>query len=159
MLHDTARRFGLWSRQLTGAFLWLEPFYAVSACSPRVCVCFLQVLRLPYTPNACRLIGDSKLSIGVNMSLNFCLSLWVSHVMNWQPVQGMLHVSSNVSWDQFQSHGPCKGQGWFKIIWTVFFFSSLNFQCLIPSSPEGDTFSCCSNLLPTLVCDWPYHYM
>ncbi len=35
-----------------------------------------------------RLIGDSKLPVGVNVSVNGCLSLYVSPVRNWQLVQG-----------------------------------------------------------------------
>ena len=35
-----------------------------------------------------RLIGDSKLPIGVNVSVDGRLSLYVSPVMNWRPVQG-----------------------------------------------------------------------
>ncbi len=35
-----------------------------------------------------RLIGDSKLPIGVNVGLNDCLSLYVGLVMNWRHVQG-----------------------------------------------------------------------
>lgn len=36
-----------------------------------------------------RLIGDSKLAVGVNG----CLSSCISPVMDWQPVQGVLHLS------------------------------------------------------------------
>ncbi|KAL7383383.1 hypothetical protein ABVT39_009534 [Epinephelus coioides] len=80
-------------------------------CSPCVSVGFLQVLRhvLPvsawvssrcsdmfspcqcgfppgapassHSPKTCRLIGDSKLSVGVNVSVNGCLSLCVSPVI------------------------------------------------------------------------------
>ena len=41
-----------------------------------------------------RLIGHSKLSIGVNVSMDGCLSLYVSPAMNWQLVQGVpcLHL-------------------------------------------------------------------
>ncbi len=34
-----------------------------------------------------RLIGDSKSPVGVNVSVNGCLSLYVSPVMNWRLVQ------------------------------------------------------------------------
>lgn len=32
------------------------------------------------------LIGNSELSVGVNVSLNYCLSLCVSPVIDWQPI-------------------------------------------------------------------------
>ena len=47
----------------------LGPFCVESACSPRVCVGSLRVLRLPPTvqKHAVRLTGDSKLSLGVSV--------------------------------------------------------------------------------------------
>ena len=47
----------------------LRRFCAEFACSPRV--------------RMGRLIGDSKLPVGVNVSVNGCSSLYVSPVMNW----------------------------------------------------------------------------
>ncbi len=38
-----------------------------------------------------RLIGDSKLPVGVNVSVNGCLSLYVSPAVNWRLVQGVPH--------------------------------------------------------------------
>lgn len=40
-----------------------------------------------------RLIGDSKLAVGVNMSANGCLSLCVSPVTKWRPVRLSSHDS------------------------------------------------------------------
>jgi len=50
-------------------------FFLESACSPRVCVGSLRVLRLPPTTqkHAVRLTGDSKLFLGV--SVNGCVAL------------------------------------------------------------------------------------
>lgn len=41
-----------------------------------------------------RLIGDSKLTMRVNVSLNVCLSVCVSIVEDWQPVQDV-HPASH----------------------------------------------------------------
>ncbi len=74
------------------------------ACSPCACVGFLQILLLPL-PKTCRLIGDSKLPIGVNVSVSGCLSLYVTPlcpVTDWRPVQGVPCHSPNASWDQLQ---------------------------------------------------------
>merc|ERR1712035_59525 len=49
-----------------------------------------------------RLIGDSKLTVGVNVSMNGCLSLRVSPATVWRPVQGVPCLSPNVSWDRLQ---------------------------------------------------------
>ena len=54
-----------------------------------------------------RLIGDSKLSIGVNVSVNGCLSLCVSPVIVWRPVQGVLRLSHSISWDRLQPPSDC----------------------------------------------------
>ncbi len=40
-----------------------------------------------HSPKTCRLIGDSKLPVGVNVSVSGCLSLCVSPAMKWQLVQ------------------------------------------------------------------------
>lgn len=47
--------------------------------------------------NTCRLIGDSKLPVDVNVSVNGHFSLCFSPVMNWWPVQDV------------PDHRPCKG--------------------------------------------------
>lgn len=44
-------------------------------------------------PKTCRLIGDSKLPVGGNVSVNGCLSLNNSPVIVWRPVQGVLAQS------------------------------------------------------------------
>ncbi len=41
-----------------------------------------------HSPTTCRLICGSKLPVGVSMSVNGWLSLYVSPVMNWRLVQG-----------------------------------------------------------------------
>ncbi len=45
------------------------------------------------------LIGDCKLPVGMNVSVNGCLSLYVSPAVNCQLVQGCTLPSSTVSWD------------------------------------------------------------
>ena len=59
---------------------------------PLVYVVSLRVLQLPSTvqkhPNWFGLIGPSELPVGVNVSMDGCLSLYVSPAMNWQLVQG-----------------------------------------------------------------------
>ena len=75
------------------------------ACSPRVCVGSLRVLRLLPTVQKknmhVRLIGDSKLSLGMSVSLCGRLSLCVP-VMDWRPVQGVPHLSPDDRWDRLQ---------------------------------------------------------
>lgn len=48
---------------------------------------------LPQSKEMCnwdnRLIGDSKLVIGVPMSVNGCLSIFVSPLADWQPIQAV----------------------------------------------------------------------
>lgn len=41
---------------------------------------------LTVTVSEVRLIADSKLAVGVNASMNDCLSLHVSSVIDWRPV-------------------------------------------------------------------------
>ena len=74
------------------------------ACSPRVRVGFLRVLRFPPQSKdmQVRLTGDSKLTVGVNVSVNGCLCLCVSPVMTWRLVQGVPRLSPVVSWDRLQ---------------------------------------------------------
>ena len=57
-----------------------------------------------------RLIGDSKLPVGVNVSVSGCLSLYVGPVIDWRPVQGVPRLSPNASWDWLQHpRDPLKG--------------------------------------------------
>ena len=51
-----------------------------------------------------RLIGGSKLTQEVSMSMDYCLSL-CGPVMDWQPLQGEPRLSPNDSWDRLQT--PC----------------------------------------------------
>jgi len=72
-----------------------DPFCAEFACSPRVSVAS------SHSPKTCRLgtrlIGNSKLSVGVNVSVNGCLSLCVSPAIVWRPVQGVPCLSPDVA--------------------------------------------------------------
>ncbi len=57
-----------------------------------------------------RLIGDSKLPVGVkpklpvdvNVSVSACLSLYVGPVTDWQPVQVVPRRLPNANWDRLQ---------------------------------------------------------
>ena len=51
-----------------------------------------------------RLIDDSKLSLGVSVSVNGCLSRLSLRgpVMDWRPVQGVPRLSPNDHWDRLQ---------------------------------------------------------
>merc|ERR1712035_255904 len=59
-----------------------------------------------HSPKTCnlgtRLIDYSKLSVGVNVSANGCLSLCVSPAIVWRPVQGEPCLSPDGSWDRLQ---------------------------------------------------------
>ena len=75
----------------------LGPFCVEFVCSPRVCVGSLRVLSgysgfLPPSKKNMhvRLIDDSKLSLGVSVSVNGCLSRLslCGPVMDWRSVQG-----------------------------------------------------------------------
>ena len=54
-----------------------------------------------HSPKTCRLgtrlIDNSKLSVGVNVSVNGCLSLCVSPAIVWRPVQGVPCLSPDVA--------------------------------------------------------------
>ena len=79
--HLTARGFQV---QLPAGSFCVE-----SACSPCVCVGSLRYSGfLPPSKNMhVRLTGDSKLSLGVSVSVCGCVSL-CGPVMDWRPVQG-----------------------------------------------------------------------
>ncbi len=49
-----------------------------------------------------RLIGGSKLPVGVNVSVSGCLSLCAGPVTDWWPVQSVPRRLPNDSWDQLQ---------------------------------------------------------
>lgn len=56
--------------------------------------------------------------VGVNMSVNNCLSTCVGPVMDWRPAQGEPHLLLNDTWDQLP---PLQGQvritdGWMKTL-------------------------------------------
>ncbi len=60
---------------------------------------FVWVIRdSSHNPKQVRLTGNSKLPVGVNVSVNGCLSPCVSPVKNWRLVQGVPHLA-NVSSD------------------------------------------------------------
>ncbi len=42
-----------------------------------------------HNPKTCRLIGDSKLPVGVNVSVSGCLSLYIGPVTDWRPVHSV----------------------------------------------------------------------
>ena len=58
-----------------------------------------------------RLLGDSKLSLGV--SVHGCLSL-CDPVMEWRPVHGVRGLMPNGSWDRLQ---PQLDNGW--MVWRL----------------------------------------
>ncbi len=62
-----------------------------------------------HSPKTCRLIGDSKLPVGVNVSVNGCLSLYVSPVMNWRLVQGEPRPRPVSAGTGSKPPRPCKG--------------------------------------------------
>ncbi len=49
-----------------------------------------------------RLIGDSKMPLSVDVNVSGCLSLYVSPVIDWQPVQVVTRLSPNVSSEPIQ---------------------------------------------------------
>ena len=51
-----------------------------------------------------RLIGDSKLTLGMSVTMNGCLShlSLCCPVMDWRPVQGVPRLLPNDSWDMLQ---------------------------------------------------------
>lgn len=59
----------------------------------------LQVIWLPPTDmHVVRLIGETKLTLGVDVGVSVC----VSSVIDWQPVKGVPHLSPYDSWDRLQ---------------------------------------------------------
>ena len=66
----------------------------------------VQILRLPYF---LRLIGDSKLILGVCVSLYGCMShlSLCGPVMDWRSIQGVACLFPNGCWDRLQPpHDP-----------------------------------------------------
>ncbi len=65
--------------------------------------------------NPCKLGYLSTLNglYDVNVSVNGCLSICVSHVFDWRPVQGMPHLSPNVSWDWLQPPTTLQRISWY----------------------------------------------
>ncbi len=54
-----------------------------------------------------QLIGDSISQVGLNVSMNGCLSLYVRTAMNWGLVQGVPHPCPTSAETGFLQ--PCKG--------------------------------------------------
>jgi len=52
-----------------------------------------------------RLIGDSKLSLGVSLSWQCCRLCLCGPEMNWRPVQGVPRLLPDDRWDRLQP--PC----------------------------------------------------
>ncbi len=76
--------------------------------SPCLCRFFPVTLASPDIPKTCKLIGDSILLIGVNVSVNGCLSLYVSPAVNWQLVQDVPHPRPVLAGIGFSPPRPCK---------------------------------------------------
>ena len=74
------------------------------ACSPHVCLGSLASSHCQKkTKNMhLRWIGDSKLTLGVSVSVHGCSS-WSGPVMDWQPVQVVPSLSPNGSWNRLQA--------------------------------------------------------
>jgi len=98
----------------------LSPGWGLSVWSGYVLTVYVWVLSgysgiLPLPKNIyVRLIGDSKLTLGVNVSADGFwprLSLH-GHVMDWRPVQGLPCFSPNDSWDRLQR--PWVGLSWYR---------------------------------------------
>ena len=91
----------------------LRPFCVEFACSPRVCIGSLWVLRLPPTVKNMhvRLIGVSKIVLWSECErVCGCLSL-CGPVMDWRPVQGV----PDGRWDRLQPpHDPTDGLSGFR---------------------------------------------
>ena len=90
----------------------------------------LQLLRLPP-------IRDSKLPVGGNVSVNGCLSRYVNPVICWRPVQGVLRLLPNVSWDWLQAPDPLKIMDF---IWFCDFVTSTSSTTGAPEVPCGVSF-------------------
>ena len=96
-------------RECSRFYPHLGPFCVEFACSP----VYAWVLSgysgfFPLSKNMhVRLIGDSKLSLGVSVSVCGCLSRLslCGPVMDWQPVQGVPRLSPDDCWDRLQTDG------------------------------------------------------
>lgn len=94
--------------QLQGSGFESSSFCSLVLCSPRGCVGFLWVFQLALTVQrhvisfrvgvGVRLIGDSRLTIGLKVSVSGCLSLYFSLVIDWRPVQGVLCILPDDGW-------------------------------------------------------------
>ena len=82
---------------LGGLSMWSLHVLPVSAWVLSGCSGFLP----PSKDMQARLIGVSKLSLGVNVSVSGCLSM-CDPAMDWRPVQGVPRLPPNVSWDWLQ---------------------------------------------------------
>ena len=74
-------------------------------------ICVIDLLQINLV--SCNmLIGDSKLSLGVNVSVCSCLShlSLCGPAMDWRPVQGLPCLSPDDCWDRLQHpHDPTNG--------------------------------------------------
>ncbi len=80
-----------------GLSVWSLHVLPVSAWVLSGCSGFLP----PSKDMQARLIGVSKLSLGVNVSVRGCLSM-CGPAMDWRPVQGVPRLSPYASWDRLQ---------------------------------------------------------
>lgn len=69
-----------------------------------------------HTVSSVRLIGDFKLHISVNVSVNDCLSLYVGPSTDWQAVRGVGPSScpraAEISFSPFATLNWISGRGW-----------------------------------------------
>lgn len=82
----------------TGRGSWARLHHVAFTCSLSACVGSRYSSFLPQPKGMhVGLIGNSELSVGVNVSLNYCLSLCVSPVIDW-----------GVSYDMWDRIQPCR---------------------------------------------------
>ena len=126
----------------------LSPVFCVEfACSPRVSVGFFSGFSgfLSQSKDMqVRFIVDSKLPVGVNVSVNGCLSLCVSPVIVWRPVHGVPRLRPMSAVDNGWKH---IGIGvWITFNWShseVFHSSSVSqFPWPKPNAFNSILFSC-----------------
>ena len=93
----------VWSLHVLPVYAWVLSGYSVF---------------LPLSKNMhVRLIGDSKLSLGVKVSVCGCLSRLslCGPVMDWRPVQGVSRLSPDDHWDKLQPpRDPTDGLSWYR---------------------------------------------
>jgi len=82
-----------------------NPGWGLSVWSLHVLPLYVWVLSglLPPPKNMyVKLSGDSKLSLGVSVSVDGCVSRLCGPAMDWRPAQGVTRLSTNDSWDRLE---------------------------------------------------------